>query len=122
MTEMSSKNRGKRQSQLKKEVFWLKRSVRRGKKGETGSSSSPRLCGMTSFMHSSCVCQSRPGVFVGQFLREKKKGREKNNKVRKGREERKRVETLNSNSREWIDPDRKRLCSLCGFSGTRRRN
>lgn len=22
------------------------------------------------FMHSSCVCQSRPGVFVGQFLRE----------------------------------------------------
>lgn len=32
------------------------------------------------FMHSSCVCQSRPGVFVGQFLRERKERREEGEK------------------------------------------
>jgi len=37
-------------------------------------------------MHSSCVCQSRPGVFVGEFLREeggKKRGREEGGKKKK---------------------------------------
>lgn len=27
-----------------------------------------------------------------------------------------RAETLSSNSRKWVDPDRGRLCSLCGFN------
>lgn len=43
---------------------------------------SSQLCGMTDFMRSSCVCQSRPGVFVGQFLREEEE-EEGKNKVRK---------------------------------------
>lgn len=30
---------------------------------------------MTDVMRSSCVCQSRPGVFVGQFLREREEGK-----------------------------------------------
>lgn len=67
------------------------------------------------FMHSSCVCQSRPGVFVGLFLREEegKKRKEKKSKREKRGE---RAETLSSNSRKWVDPDRGRLCSLCGFN------
>lgn len=32
------------------------------------------------------------------------------------REKRERAETLSSNSRKWVDPDRGRLCSLCGFN------
>lgn len=27
-----------------------------------------------------------------------------------------RAETLSSNSTKWVDPDRGRLCSLCGFN------
>lgn len=76
------------------------------------------------FMHSSCVCQSRPGVFVGQFLREEggKKREERKGRIgRRGRGVRKRkrgerAETLSSNSRKWVDPDRGRFCSLCGFN------
>lgn len=40
-----------------------------------------------TFMHSSCVCQSRPGVVVGQFLREE---RGKKRDPRKGEEGKKR--------------------------------
>lgn len=67
------------------------------------------------FMHGSCVCQSRPGVFVGQFLREEGEGREKGGKSKKAKRG-ERAETLSSNSRKWVDPDRVRLCSLCGFN------
>lgn len=67
------------------------------------------------FMHSSCVCQSRPGVFVGLFLREEEGKKRKEKKARE-RERGERAETLSSNSRKWVDPDRGRLCSLCGFN------
>lgn len=87
---------------LKKEVHWLKKmaqnyeekqrrrereggekQTRKGEKERQTCLSLPSLW-YDKFMHSSCVCQSRPGVFVGLFLREeggKKRGREK--KVRK---------------------------------------
>lgn len=70
------------------------------------------------FMHSSCVCQSRPGVFAGQFLRvgrREEEGREEGGEKAE-RERGERAETLSSNSRKWVDPDRGRLCSLCGFN------
>lgn len=68
-------------------------------------------------MHSSCICQSSPGVFVGQLRggrrgEEESKGGKKNERQR----QRERVETLSSNSRKWVDPDRVRLCSLGGFN------
>lgn len=46
------------------------------------------------FMHSSCVCQSRPGVFVGQFLRVEggKKREERKEEKKKGKKEKKRGE------------------------------
>lgn len=54
-------------------------------------------------------------MFVGQFLREeggKKKGGGGGGVRKRGE----RAETLSSNSRKWVDPDRGRLCSLCGFN------
>lgn len=43
--------------------------------------------------------------------------KKKEAKVREGEKEgRERAETLSSNSRKWVDPDRGRLCSLCGFN------
>lgn len=51
---------------------------------------SPPSLWYDKFMHSSCVCQSRPGVFVGLFLREeggKKRGRgKKREREKEGRE------------------------------------
>lgn len=44
-------------------------------------------------------------------------GKKKEARVREGEKEgRERAETLSSNSRKWVDPDRGRLCSLCGFN------
>lgn len=42
-------------------------------------------------MHSSCVCQSRPGVFVKLFLREEG-GKKREERKEKGKKERKRGE------------------------------
>lgn len=59
-------------------------------------------------------------MFVGEFLREeggKKRGREEGGKKKARKRKRgERAETLSSNSRKWVDPDRGRLCSLCGFN------
>lgn len=81
-SELSGAVGGKKGRQrLKNQAHGSKRTERRGEK-EGCSPSPPRLCGMTDFMRSSCVCQSRPGVFVGQFLREEEE-EEGKNKVRK---------------------------------------
>lgn len=81
---------------------------------ETGLSFSAVSLWYDKFMHSSCVCQSRPGVFVGLFLGEE--GGKKRKEKKQERERGERAETLSSNSRKWVDPDRGRLCSLCGFN------
>lgn len=54
-------------------------------------------------------------MLVGQFLREKG-GKREERKEKKKQERGERAETLSSNSRKWVDPDRDRLCSLCGFN------
>lgn len=51
-------------------------------------------------------------------------GRKEGRRGKRGRREKKarkrkrgeRAETLSSNSGKWVDPDRGRLCSLCGFN------
>lgn len=43
-------------------------------------------------------------------------GRKKGRRGREKSSEKERAETLSSNSRKWVDPDRGRLCSLCGFN------
>lgn len=75
--ELKKIKRKREGSDWKKQVCGLKKN--RGKRREKGdwSLSPPRLCGMTDVMRSSCVCQSRPGVFVGQFLREEEEGKGK---------------------------------------------
>lgn len=95
-------------------------TARKGEKERQTCLSLPSLW-YDKFMHSSCVCQSRPGVFVGQFLREEggKKREERKGRIGRGARKRKRgerAETLSSNSRKWVDPDRGRFCSLCGFN------
>lgn len=45
--------------------------MRKGEKERQTCLSLPSLW-YDKFMHSSCVCQSRPGVFVGHFLREER--------------------------------------------------
>lgn len=45
---------------------------------------------------------------------EEQGGEEVGDEARKRRGER--VGTLSSNSRKWVDPDKGRLCSLCGFN------
>lgn len=92
------------------------KQTRRGEKERQTCLSLPSLW-YDKFMHSSCVCQSWPGVFVGLFLREEggKKREERKGKAKK-RKRGERAETLSTNSRKWVDPDRGRLCSLCGFN------
>lgn len=46
---------------------------------------------------------------------EEKKRRKKGDEARKEKRG-ERAETLSSNRRKWADPDRGRLCSLCGFN------
>lgn len=88
--------------------------MRKGEKARQTCLFSPSLW-YDKFMHSSCVSQSRPVVFVGLVLREEGEtsGTGKKKRERK-REER--AETLSSKGRKWVDPDRGRLCSLCGFT------
>lgn len=76
-------------------------TARKGEKERQTCLSLPSLW-YDKFMHSSCVCQSRPGVFVGEFLREeggKKREREEEGGARK-RKRGARAETLSSNSRK----------------------
>lgn len=119
---------------MKKEVHWLKskwhRTTNREEKqkwgvgGDTDEKERHTCLSVPSlwydkFMHSSCVCQSRPGVFVGLFLREegvKKREERKEGKKARKRKRGERAEKLSSNSRKWVDPYRGRLCSLCGFN------
>lgn len=56
-------------------------------------------------------------MLVGQFLRARGGKREERKGEKRGKKRRgERAETLSSNSRKWVDPDRGRLCSLCGFN------
>lgn len=95
-----------RQRLSKKEVRWFKKdgtehnskgktktgeeeTARKGEKERQTCLSLPSLW-YDKFMHSSCVCQSRPGVFVGQFSqggrREERKGRKKKKKQEREKE------------------------------------
>lgn len=60
-------------------------TARKGEKERQTCLSLPSLW-YDKFMHSSCVCQSRPGVFVGQFLREEGGKKREERKGRIGRE------------------------------------
>lgn len=51
--------------------------------------------------------------FSGRKEGTRREGREGARRRKKGGEG---AETLSSNSRKWVDPDRGRLCSLCGFN------
>lgn len=94
----------------KKEVRWLKKMAqsttreknKEGREGETarkGEKERQTCLSLPSlwydkFMHSSCVCQSRPGVFVGQFLREEGGKKREERKGRRGvKKEKKRGES-----------------------------
>lgn len=110
---MAQKRNWREKTKTEEEEEGRERTARQEEKERRACLSLPSLW-YDKFMHSSCVCQSRPGVFVGQFLRERKEGREEGEK--EGGRERERAETLSSNSRKWVDPDRGRLCSLCGFN------
>lgn len=107
MTVLRNK-RKERQRQLKKEVHWLKskwhRTTNREEKqrwvgGGHADEKERHTClsvpslWYDKFMHSSCVCQSRPGVFVGLFnreegvkKREERKGGKKQEREKEGRE------------------------------------
>lgn len=127
-TDRDERNKKRKAATVEKnEVHWLKRwhvtQLERktgGREWDGGRKRNrrvflSRLCGMTSFMHSSCVCQSRPGgvcwIVSQGGMREGEEGEEVGG-VKRGM----RAETLSCNSGKWADPDRGRLCPLCGLN------
>lgn len=80
-----------------------------------------RLCGMTSLCTAAVFVNQGQGCLLGNFSgrKEGRRGEERKEEKKKKARKRKRgerAETLSSNSRKWVDPDRGRLCSLCGFN------
>lgn len=113
----------------KKEVRWLKKMAqnatweknkdrRGGRNSETGRergtdlSFSPVSVVRQVYAQQLCLSIKARGVCwtISQGEEGGKRGR------REKRERKERAETLSSNSRKWVDPDRGRLCSLCGFN------
>lgn len=77
-----------------------------------------RLCGMTSLCTAAVFVNQGQGCLLDNFSgrKEGRRGGEKKKESTKERKRGERAETLSSNSRKWVDPDRGRLCSLCGFN------
>lgn len=110
VTELSRDRAEKKGSDCwEKEVRWFKKDgtertqLERGKKTKpvgktqrTGEEERQTRLSLPTlwydkFMHSSCVCQSRPGVFAGQFLRvgrREEEGREEGGETERERGER----------------------------------
>lgn len=72
---------------------------------------------MTSLCTAAVFVNQGQGCWLDNFSgREEGRGKRGRGKKRGKKRRGERAETLSSNSRKWVDPDRGRLCSLCGFN------
>lgn len=69
MAQNTTREKRREEKKIHKDGEGRKKTARKGEKERQTCLSLPSLW-YDKFVHSSCVCQSRPGVFVGQFLRE----------------------------------------------------
>lgn len=72
---------------------------------------------MTSLCTAAVFVNQGQGCLLDNFSgrKEGRRGKRGGGGVEK-RKRGERAETLSSNSGKWVDPDRGRLCSLCGFN------